>query len=93
MKIKIAEEAKHVLTELEIFVESKNTKGAGKRFKKRFIEKIKSHLQNPVHQDCKHESLKAKMLKCFFINDWVIAYKTEAEQIVIYVIIHGSLLY
>ncbi|MEY2829990.1 MAG: hypothetical protein RIQ33_1848 [Bacteroidota bacterium] len=92
MKIKIAEAAKQVLYELELFVESKNTKGAGKRFKKRFVENVKSHLQNPIHLDCKNEALKAKKLKCFFINHWVIAYKIESNQIVIYVIIHGSLL-
>ena len=92
MKIKVSEEARLTLIDLENFVESQNTKGAGKRFVKRFSEKIKTALSTSNFAICKHQKFAALMLKCFFINDWVIAFETIEGQIIIRVIIHGSLL-
>jgi hypothetical protein len=92
MKIKVAEQAKLTLFELEKFVETKNTKGAGKRFLKRFIEKVKAQLSTTNYSICKHKKFAALKLKCFFINDWVIAFETVNDEIIVRVIIHGSLL-
>ena len=92
MKIKLSEEARLTLVELKSFVESKNTKGAGRRFIKRFSEKIKAALSTSNYAICKHKKFAALKLKCFYINDWVIAFETKDKQIIIRVIIHGSLL-
>ncbi len=92
MIIKISEEAKAVLKELERFVESRNTHGAGKRFCQKFIKKVKEHLVHTEHPFCKHPKLNAQKLRCFFINDWVIAYKKSEIGVIIFVIVHGSIL-
>jgi len=92
MTIKISAEAKEVLMELSKFVEAKNTPGAGKRFRNKFVLKIKEQLKHSEHLNCKHPKLNEQKLKCFFINDWVIAYQKNDDSILIYLIIHGSLL-
>ncbi|KAB2914172.1 MAG: hypothetical protein F9K23_14485 [Bacteroidetes bacterium] len=93
MKIKLSKEAQLVISELSTFVDSKNTAGAGKRFKKNFLLKIKNTLTTfSDHNDCKYPVFKARGLRCFFIDKWVIAYKKEDDEIVVYVIVFGSLL-
>lgn len=81
-----------MLQELENYVENVNTKGAGKRFRGRFVTKIKSSLATTNHALCNHLSLAKFNLRCFFINDWVLAYEVSNNAIVIRTIIHGSLL-
>lgn len=93
MKINISTEALKVVDELALFIESKNTTGAGKRFKNTFLKKIKHTLiKFPNHTICKYPLFAKYNLNCFFIDNWVVAYKKEQETIVVYAIVYGTLL-
>ena len=92
-KLEISKEAWDTLNELAEFVESKNTLGAGNRYLNSFLIKIKNALKSHAkYAVCKYPEFAKLQLKCFIINDWVIAFETIEEQIIIRVIIHGSLL-
>ena len=76
------------------FVESKNTKGSGARYALKFkaaIEKLA--LPNVKYSLCNHAILGAYKYSCSHFNDWVIVFRIENEELIVYEIIHGSLLF
>lgn len=92
-KLEISNEAWVTLKELAEFVESKNTLGAGKRYLITFLSKIRDALKsNPEYAVCKYPEFAKLHLKCFVINDWVIAYQESQDTIIVKAIIHGTLL-
>jgi len=92
-QIRLSSEALLVLEEIGSFVEQRNTPGSGKRFKVAFLKKIKSELRLfSNHQHCKYPKFNDLNLRCFFIKDWIIAYRKEQGKIIIYIIILGKLL-
>jgi hypothetical protein len=93
MKISISAEALKVVNELAAFVESKNTLDAGKRFKRKFLQKIKQTLLTfSDHTICKYPLFAKHKLNCFFIDNWVIAYKKENDAIIVFAVVYGGLL-
>ena len=82
-----------VIDSIADFVESKNTPGSGARYALKFksaIERIAlPGVQYPI---CNHVVLAAYKYSCSHFNDWVIALRIENETLVVYEIIHGSLL-
>lgn len=92
-KIRLSKEAALVLEELAAFVEERNTREAGKRFKHRFLSKIKSQLDLfSEHKICKYPEFAERNLRCFFIHNWVIAYKKDQSTLIVYTIVLGKLL-
>ncbi len=93
MKIKIKAEAFATLTEIEKFIERKNTPGSGKKFTIFFLNFIKKTLTTfNNHAICKYPEFKSMNWRYFFYNDWVIAYAVEYDRTEVKLIIHGSLL-
>lgn len=91
--LEISKEAWLTLNELAEFVESKNTLGAGNRYLNAFLEKINDALKNNAkYAICKYTEFTKLKLKCFLINDWVIAYQETETSLIVRAIIHGSLL-
>ena len=91
--LEISKEAWFTLNELAEFVESKNTLGADKRYLNAFLEKIKEALKNNAkYAICKYPEFAKLKLKCFVINDWVIAYQETNNGLIIRTIVHGTLL-
>jgi hypothetical protein len=91
---KIAPQALNVIDAIADFVESKNTKGSGARYALKFklaIEKLA--LPNVQYSFCNHPVLAAYRYSCSHFNDWVIAFKISGNELVVYEIIHGSLLF
>ncbi|MEO6850136.1 MAG: type II toxin-antitoxin system RelE/ParE family toxin [Mucilaginibacter sp.] len=76
------------------FVESKNTLGSGSRFALKFkmaIEKLAlPDVQYPL---CNHPVLAIYKYSCSHFNDWVIAFRIENNELIVYEIMHGSILY
>ncbi len=76
LNLEISKEAWFTLNELAEFVESKNTLGAGNRYLNAFLVKINDGLKNNAkYAICKYPEFAKLKLKCFVINDWVIAYQ------------------
>jgi hypothetical protein len=93
LNLEISKEAWFTLNELAEFVESKNTLGAGNRYLNAFLVKINDALKNNAkYAICKYPEFAKLKLKCFVINDWVIAYQETNNRLIIRAIVHGTLL-
>lgn len=94
IKLSILPKAMRVIDAVADFVESKNTKGSGARYALKFkaaIEKLA--LPNVQYSHCNHPILAAYKYSCSHFNDWVVVFKIENEELTVYEIIHGSLLF
>lgn len=76
------------------FVESKNTKGSGARYALKFKSAIeKLALPDVQFTICNHPVLASYKYSCTHFNDWVIAFRIEGDTLIVYEVIHGSLLF
>jgi len=92
--VKITPKALRVIDGIADFVESKNTKGSGKRYAIKFKAAIKKlALSNVQFAICNHPVLAAFKYSCSHFNDWVIAFRIQNNELTVYEIIHGSLLF
>lgn len=93
MKIEISEAAIITLKDVADFVESKNTKGAGKRWISRFRKKIKEYaIQNVQYKFCEDQTLFELKYSCLSIASWTVVFNIENKTFKIHQIIHASLL-
>jgi plasmid stabilization system protein ParE len=92
--VKIKPKALKVIDAIADFVESKNTRGSGARYALKFKSAIKKlAVPNIQYPQCNHPILAAFKYSCSHFNDWVIAFRIKDDQLVVYEIIHGSLLF
>jgi hypothetical protein len=92
--VKITPKAMSVIDAIADFVESKNTKGSGARYALKFKAALKKLAQpNVQHSLCNHPVLAAYRYSCSHFNDWVIAFRVQENELTVYEIIHGSLLF
>jgi len=92
--VKIKPKALTVIDSIANFVESKNTKGSGARYALKFKAAIKKlALPNVQYSICTHPVLAAYKYSCSHFNDWVIVFKVNDNELVVFEIIHGSLLF
>jgi hypothetical protein len=83
-----------VIDTIADFVESKNTKGSGTRYALKFKSAIeKLALPDVQYSLCNHPVLAAYKYSCSHFNDWVIAFRIENDTLVLYEVIHGSILF
>lgn len=93
MNIIINEKALSTLEKIGEFVENKNTFGSGNRYITKFLNFIEETLLTfNNHQFCKAIQFNKMNYRCFFYNDWVVAYKKNENYIEVKIIIHGTLL-
>ena len=91
--MKIQPKALKVINAIADFVESKNTPGSGARYALRFKSAIeKLALPDVQHTLCNHAVLASYKYSCSHFNDWVIAFRIENNTLIVYEVIHGSLL-
>ena len=91
MNIIINEKALSTLEKIGEFVENKNTLGSGNRYVTKFLNFIEeTMLSFNNHQLCKSIQLYKMNYRCFFYNDWVVAYKKNENYIEVKIIIHGT---
>jgi hypothetical protein len=86
--------AMQVIAGVADFVESKNTPGSGSRYALKFKSAIeKLAIPNVKHTLCHHPVLAAFNYSCSHFNDWVIAFRISDDELTVYEIMHGSLLF
>lgn len=69
MKIVFSETATQTLRSLAQFVESKNTKGSGKRYVTKFLSYIQDTLNSfSKHAVCRNAQFAINSWRCFFIK-------------------------
>jgi hypothetical protein len=94
LKIKITPKALNVIDEIADFVESKNTEGSGARFALKFKSAIQIlAAPNVQYALCNNKILAALGYSCSHFNDWIVAFKIINDEVIVYEIIHGSLLF
>ncbi len=93
MGIIIRKKALQVLENIAEHVEELNTAGAGDRWLDKFFSRIKTfalpHVSYPI---CNNKKLASRKYSCIRYKNWVIAFKMVKGNMVIYEIVHGSLL-
>jgi hypothetical protein len=94
LKISITPKALNVIDSIADFVESKNTKGSGNRFALKFKSAIERlAMPNVQYALCAHHILAMFGYSCSHFNDWVIVFKINNDELIVFEIIHGSLLF
>ena len=89
-------DVQNTLTEISDFVDSINMKGAGERWVDRlldFIDSFSSSSANVTYAPCRNAELASAGLSCFNYNDWIVAFKIEDNEFVVYQIVRGSILF
>lgn len=93
MNIVLKRQPQIALAALANFIESKNTKGSGKRFVKKFSAFIEKYAkENVSYSLCSNTILASFKYSCVFFNKWTIAFTIEKNSMVIQKIIHGTVL-
>lgn len=87
--------AEDTLREIVEFMDDVNVFGAGERWAVKFLDFVSSYAM--LHSIkkfplCKNESLALAGLSCIIYKGWVIAFKIEKKNFVVYQIIKGDLL-
>ncbi|MBP6732165.1 MAG: hypothetical protein KA149_08905 [Chitinophagales bacterium] len=96
MNIVFKPNAEDTLRDIVEFVDDMNLSGAGERWAVKLVEfvqkyaDLKSVKKFPL---CNNESLAFAGLSCIIYKGWVIAFKIENKNLVIYQIVKGELLY
>jgi len=91
MNLEIKKRALNTLVCIVDWIESQNTAGAGDRWLEKAIEELKDIAAHKVnHLICKDPRLARYQYRCFTYNDkWIVAYKIERNQFVVYRFIYG----
>jgi hypothetical protein len=81
MVIEIRKRALNALSRTAAYIDSRNTPGSGDRW----LDKVKSEIYSLAKHKvklgfCKNSSLAKFHYRCFFFNDWVIAYRITEKK-------------
>jgi hypothetical protein len=93
MKVLIEPFAEASLLEITLYIEMRNTRGAGKRWLSRFQRHIKRFaIENMQYPLCNNLRLAQMLYSCIHYNHWTIAFRLEGKRFVIYEVIPSSML-
>ncbi len=93
MKLIFKEPALKTLRLQRDFLDSKNTIGSGNRYVLKFKNSIKSFAQpNTQYAKCNNTVLLKFGYSCVTIGKWIVAFKIEDDNFIVYEIILGTLL-
>ena len=95
MNVVFKPKAEETLRNIAEFIDDMNTSGAGERWAEKFVKHIYkvAALENLGHPLCTNESLANSDFSCLIYKGWVIVFKVERNNLVVYQIILGSLIY
>ncbi len=96
MNVVFRHAAEETLREIAEFVDDMNVSGAGERWAAKLVSSVyrRANLKTiKTFPLCNNEELATEGFSCLVYKGWVIAFKIERKNFVVYQIIHGSLLY
>lgn len=89
MRINYTEDAFKTLIQLVNYIEASNTPGAGVRWLNRYEAFLEKKLLNPKRIKLCHNTTFNKLnLRCFYFNDWLIAFSVRYDFILVEAILH-----
>lgn len=93
MRVVFSQEVKITLFEISDFIDSINTDGAGNRWVARLTDWVGAYAKSNVsYSICRNEAFAEDGLSCITFNGWVIAFKIENDEFVVYQIVRGDIL-
>jgi hypothetical protein len=91
MEIRYSVDAFSTLLQLINYIEETNTEGAGLRWLNRLENFLDDKLKFPQKiKLCNNQAFWLLQLRCIYFNDWVIAYSTSKNHVMIEVLLHKS---
>ena len=96
MTVVFKPKAEDTLRDITEFIDDMNVSGAGERWAVKFVEFIYEYAEIKtikIHLLCNNESLAEAGMSCLIYKGWVIAFKVERKNFVVYQIIKGELLH
>ena len=91
MEINYTNDAFSTLAQLVEFIESNNTKGAGLRWLSKFELFLNSNFKNfKQTKYCNNKTFHSLKLHCIYYKDWVIAFSTHNDSVLIEALLHAS---
>ncbi|MFN8266706.1 MAG: hypothetical protein U0T31_01745 [Chitinophagales bacterium] len=82
--------AKRTLTNIALFIEQTNTKGAGSRWKNKFLNKVKKYAKPIQYAPCRHKVYANYGFSCVAIDSWIIIFKVEKNSFYIHQILFAA---
>ena len=87
--------AEETLQGIAEFIDDMNVAGAGERWAEKLVEHIYkiAQLENLRFPLCNNQALANNGFSCIIYKGWVIVFKIEKQNFIVYQVILGSLLY
>ena len=93
MKVSLEPDALETLYDIADFIDSINTPGAGQFWVTDFISHLYTYAKPDVtYALCHNKILAHAGLSCVTYKGWVIAFMIEGDELVVYLIVRGSIL-
>ncbi len=96
MNVVFKPNAEDTLRTIVEFIDDMNVSGAGERWAVKFVEYIYDYANVESIKTfalCNNQSLALAKMSCLIYKGWVIVFKVEKNNFVVYHIIKGDLLY
>jgi len=91
LTVLIKPDAQNTINEIAEFIDGINTPGAGDRWTDRILDFIAAYAQpGAQYALCNNPELANELFSCVTFNNWVIVFKIEKNTLVVYHVIHGS---
>lgn len=93
MNVVLMPEAEETVYEICEFIDGINTEDSGNRW----LDKLRAFLisyakSNVAYAICRNETFASAGLSCITFNGWVIAFRIEAGEFIVYQIVRGNVL-
>ncbi len=93
MKVSLEPDALETLYDIADFIDSIHTPGAGQFWVTDFVLNLYTYAKPDVtYALCHNKILALAGLSCITYKGWVIAFKIEGDDMVVYLIVRGSIL-
>ena len=86
-------DASETIDDIVDFIESINTEGSGRAWLVTFLQHLHSYAKsNVTYALCQNQIFAEEGLSCITYKGWVIAFKIEFDEMIIYHIVRGSII-
>jgi len=93
MRVSLEPDALETLSDVAEFIDTINTPGAGQFWVTDFILQLYTYAKpNVTYALCRNKILAEEGLSCISNKGWVVAFKIDGDEMVVYHILRGNIL-